>query len=189
MLRFGDRWVVKSFNWNTGVKENHQFNPTAQEIDIKSESVFFYIIYCDVSFSIAITSLGEERANLSALRTFVRFALVWFCLFPLPFGVWEGLQLVIMALPGLFSYLFYISKRSLLLSVLRSVYISSYLFRHRYYTWNLYITKTCLYYFDPLKPHFYIVKLGFTGVYIICLIFVWKHRLWVLVRTASLRRF
>ena len=32
------------------------------------------------------------------------------------------------------------------------------------------ITKTCLYSFDPLKPHFYIVKLGFTGVYIIFLI-------------------
>ena len=28
------------------------------------------------------------------------------------------------------------------------------------------ITKTFLYNFDPLKPHFYIVKLGFTGVYI-----------------------
>ena len=25
------------------------------------------------------------------------------------------------------------------------------------------IAKTCLYNFDPLKPHFYIVKLGFTG--------------------------
>ena len=32
------------------------------------------------------------------------------------------------------------------------------------------ITKTCLYNFEPLKPHFYIVKLGFTGVYIIFLI-------------------
>ena len=29
------------------------------------------------------------------------------------------------------------------------------------------ITKTYLYNFDPLKPHFYIVKLGFTGVNII----------------------
>ena len=29
------------------------------------------------------------------------------------------------------------------------------------------ITKTYLYNFDPLKPHFYLVKLGFTGVYII----------------------
>ena len=33
-----------------------------------------------------------------------------------------------------------------------------------------YITKTYLYNFDPLKPHFYIVKLGFIGVYIIFLI-------------------
>ena len=31
--------------------------------------------------SIAITSLGEERDNLSAFRAFVRFALVLFCLF------------------------------------------------------------------------------------------------------------
>ena len=31
------------------------------------------------------------------------------------------------------------------------------------------ITKTCLYNFDPLKPHFYIVKRGFTGVDIIFL--------------------
>ena len=31
----------------------------------------------------------------------------------------------------------------------------------------IYITETRLYNFDPLKPHFYIVKLGFTGVYII----------------------
>ena len=34
------------------------------------------------------------------------------------------------------------------------------------------ITKTCLYNVDPLKPHFYIVKLEFTGVYIIFLISV-----------------
>ena len=51
------------------------------------------------------------------------------------------------------------------------------------------ITKTYLYNFDPFKPHFYIVKLGFTGVYIIFLISAQKHRLWVLVRTASPRRF
>ena len=45
------------------------------------------------------------------------------------------------------------------------------------------ITKTCLYNFDPLKPHFCIVKLGFTGVYIIFLISTKNHRLWILVRT------
>ena len=57
-------------------------------------------------FSIAITSLGEERASLGAFRAFVRFVLVWICRFPLPLGVWEGLRFVIVALPGLFSYLF-----------------------------------------------------------------------------------
>ena len=36
-----------------------------------------------------------------------------------------------------------------------------------------YITKVCLYNFDPFQ------------VYIIFLIFAWKHRLWVLIRTAS----
>ena len=40
------------------------------------------------------------------------------------------------------------------------------------------ITKTRLYNTDPLKPHFYIVKLGLTGVYIIFLISAQKHRLW-----------
>ena len=37
----------------------------------------------------------------------------------------------------------------------------------------------------PLKPHFNIVKLGFTVVYIIFIISAQKHRLLVLVRTAS----
>ena len=36
----------------------------------------------------------------------------------------------------------------------------------------MHITKTRLYNFDPLKPHFYIVKLGFTGVYNIFLTFL-----------------
>ena len=51
------------------------------------------------------------------------------------------------------------------------------------------IMKTRLYNFDPLKPHFYIVKLGFTGVYVIFLISAQKYRLWVPVRTALPRRF
>ena len=55
-----------------------------------------------------------------------------------------------------------------------------------YYLSSGAITKTCLYYFDPLKPHFYTVKLGFTGVYVIFLIFARKHRLVVLIRTALL---
>ena len=66
----------------------------------------YFVLVFFSPFSIAITSLGEERANLSAFHTFVRFALVCFCLFPLPLCVWDGLRLVIVALPGLFSYLF-----------------------------------------------------------------------------------
>ena len=58
-------------------------------------------------FIIAIISLGEERTNLSAFRTFVRFVLVWFCRFPLPLGILEGLQFVIVAFPELFSYPFF----------------------------------------------------------------------------------
>ena len=58
-------------------------------------------------FGVAVASLGEERANLGAFRAFVRFVLVWICRFPLPLGVWEGLRFVIVALPGLFSYLFF----------------------------------------------------------------------------------
>ena len=42
--------------------------------------VILFLCCCFFSpFRIAITSLGEERANLSAFRTFVRFVLVWFC--------------------------------------------------------------------------------------------------------------
>ena len=50
---------------------------------------------------------------------------------------------------------------------------------------SLVITKT---YLDPLKPHLYIVKQGFTGVYIIFLISAQNYRLLVLVRTVLPRR-
>ena len=70
-------------------------------------SMCHFVLVFFSPFSIAITSLGEERANPSVFRTFVRFVLVWICRFPLLLGVWEGLRFVIVALPGLFSYLFF----------------------------------------------------------------------------------
>ena len=76
----------------------------------KKNTLCVFVVFFFSPFSIAITSLGEERANLSAFCTFARFALVWFCLFPLPLRVWDGLQLVILALPGLFSLLFLQTK-------------------------------------------------------------------------------
>ena len=39
----------------------------------------YFVLVFSSPFSIAISSLWEERANLSAFRTFVRFVLVWFC--------------------------------------------------------------------------------------------------------------
>ena len=66
-------------------------------------SMCHFVLVFFSPFSIAITSLGEERANLGAFRAFFRFVL--------PLGVWEGLRFVIVALPGLFSYLFTIREQ------------------------------------------------------------------------------
>ena len=53
-------------------------------------SVCHFVLVFFSPFSIAITSLGEERANLSAFRAFVRFVLVWICRFPLPLRSGKG---------------------------------------------------------------------------------------------------
>ena len=47
----------------------------------------YFVLVFFSPFSIVITSLGEERANLNAFYKFVRFPLVWFCLFRVPLGV------------------------------------------------------------------------------------------------------
>ena len=70
-------------------------------------SMCHFVLVFLVLLVLRLPRLGEERANLSAFRTFVRFVLVWICRFPLPLGVWEGLLFVIVALPGLFSHLFF----------------------------------------------------------------------------------
>ena len=65
----------------------------------------FRVSFCSCVFSpfrIAITSLGEERAN----RSVSGLCLFGFVGFLFLFGVWEGLRFVIVALPGLFSHFF-----------------------------------------------------------------------------------
>ena len=64
-----------------------------------------FVLVFSVLLALRLPRLGKKRANLSAFRTVVRFVLVLICRFPLPLGVWEGLRFVIVALPGLFSYL------------------------------------------------------------------------------------
>ena len=53
-------------------------------------SVCHFVLVFFSPFSIAITSLGEERANLSAFRTFIRFVLVWICRFLFLLGSGKG---------------------------------------------------------------------------------------------------
>ena len=83
----------------------------------------FYVLPCVILFlcfsvllALRLPRLGKRDLILVHFRTFVRFVLVWICRFPLPLGVWEGLQFVIVALPGLFSYhLFFYSTRRFIL--------------------------------------------------------------------------
>ena len=70
------------------------------------DAILFFVFFSPSS--IAITSLGEEKANLSAFRKFVRFVLVWICWFSFPLGVCEELRFVILELSGLFYYLFFL---------------------------------------------------------------------------------
>ena len=222
----------------------------------------FYILPCVIFFlcfsvllALRLPSLGKRELIFVLFVCLLDLRLFGFVCF-IFLGVWEGLRFVIVALPGLFSYLCFYSTdhskavvpvlvllfvalwfilRGDLLSLVLcyfllarfspfSIAITSFgkrelslvlfvrLFDLRLFgfvcflfllvSWrgcslwpwhslrfSLTITKTRLYNFDPLQPHFYIVKLGFTGVYIIFLISAQKHRLWVPVRTASARRF
>ena len=55
----------------------------------------------------------QRFLHLDSKESDLASGLVCFCLFPLPLGVWEGLCLVIVSLPGLFSYHFiYSTDRS-----------------------------------------------------------------------------
>ena len=47
--------------------------------------VSFFLVF-SVLLALRLNRLGDEKANLSAYRTFVRFVLVWICRFPLPLG-------------------------------------------------------------------------------------------------------
>ena len=66
---------------------------------------FSYLLWC--LGRAAVCDGGTPWTFLLPFVSFIRFALVWFCLFPLPLGVWEGRRFEIVALPGLFSYLFF----------------------------------------------------------------------------------
>ena len=56
---------------------------------VLSLALCYFVLAFFSTFSIAITSLGEERALLSAFRTFIRFARLVLSLFS-SLGVWKG---------------------------------------------------------------------------------------------------
>ena len=63
--------------------------------------VLFRSCVSSVLLALRLPRLGKRELILVPFVRLFDFALVWFCLFPLPRDVWEGLRLVIMALPGL----------------------------------------------------------------------------------------
>ena len=74
----------------------------------------FCVLSCVILFlcfsvllALLLLRLRVRGADIGAFRAFVRFVLVWVCRFLFPLGVWEGLRFVIVAHPGLFSYLFF----------------------------------------------------------------------------------
>ena len=80
------------------------------------QGYLLYVLPCVILFlcfsvllALRVPRLGKSELILVLFVPFVRFALVWFCLFPLPLGVCEGLWFVIVALPGRFSYPYFVS--------------------------------------------------------------------------------
>ena len=66
----------------------------------------YFVLVFFTPFSIAITSLGEERANLSAFRTLFDLCLFGFVGFLSSWCLGRA-AVVIVVFPGLFSYLFF----------------------------------------------------------------------------------
>ena len=60
-------------------------------VGVSCRNLYSFVVYLYVNGSGSITSVGEERANLSAA---VYLLLCGFCLerFPLPLGAWDGLR-------------------------------------------------------------------------------------------------
>ena len=67
-------------------------------VGVSCRNLYSFVVYLYVNGSGSVTSVGEERANLSAV---VYLYLCGFCFerFPLPLGAWGGLRYFIVALP------------------------------------------------------------------------------------------
>ena len=86
-----------------------------------------------VLLALRLPRLGKRELILVLFVCLIDLCLFWICRFPLPLDVWEGLRFVIVALPGLFSYLFVFCKNMITFVSERCV-IVGYDFWHR--AWN-----------------------------------------------------
>ena len=69
-----------------------------------------YVLPCAIlflCFSVILVLRRPRLGKRELILVFDRFVLVWICRFPLPLDVWERLRFVIVALPGIFFYLFF----------------------------------------------------------------------------------
>ena len=97
VLNIGIRIVKKLFNGKS-MSSNLVFLTKCFGVGVSGRKLYSFVVYLYVNGSGSITSVGEERANLSAV---VYLLLCGFCLerFPLPLGAWDGLRYFIVALP------------------------------------------------------------------------------------------
>ena len=67
-------------------------------VGVSCRNLYSFVVYLYVNGSGSITSVGEERANVSVV---VYLLLCGFCLerFFLPLGAWDGLRYFIVAIP------------------------------------------------------------------------------------------
>ena len=67
-------------------------------VGVSCRNLYYFVVYLYENGSGSATSVGDERAYLSAV---VYLLLCGFCLerFPLPLGAWDGLRYFIVALP------------------------------------------------------------------------------------------
>ena len=67
-------------------------------VGVSFRNLNYFVVYLYLNGSGSISSVGEERANLSAV---VNLLLCGFCLerFPLPLGAWDWLRYFIVTLP------------------------------------------------------------------------------------------
>ena len=113
---------------------------------VLSLALCYFVLVFFSFLRIEITSLGEERANLSAFRTFVRFALVWFVCFLFLFVSGKGCGL----------WLWHSFDFSL----------TCFVFRRRYGFFRIWATSLCLFLLG-LDRHYFLssnVSLNVTKV-------------------------